>query len=84
MRAGLLALVTFAALGGCSVMTERSSLGYGDYVALSCDALGAEAVRLMGVVSDRSEHLLRDDEERRDRAKGQLKLIKQASIAKKC
>jgi hypothetical protein len=27
-------------LTGCALETERQSLGYGDYVALSCDQLG--------------------------------------------
>jgi hypothetical protein len=72
------------ALGGCSVITERSSLGYGDYAALSCDQLGEEAVRLMRETLNRNEYILHDDRNRRENAKRQLKLVKQASAEKGC
>jgi hypothetical protein len=72
------------ACSGCAIDTERSSLGYGDYVALSCDQLGQEAVRLMRQASDRSEHILQDDQQMREKAKQQLVLVKQASTAKSC
>jgi hypothetical protein len=78
------AFVLLGLLGGCSVVTERSSLGYGDYVVLSCDELGEEAVRLMRESMDRSEYILQDDKDRRDRAKRQLKLVKDASADKGC
>jgi len=70
--------------GACAIDTERSSLGYGDYVALSCDQLGQEAVRLMRAASDRSEHILHNDEDRRYKARQQLSLVKQASAEKGC
>lgn len=73
-----------APLGGCSVITERSSLGYGDYVALSCDQLGEQALRLMREIGDRSEHLVDDDHKRRERAKRGLKLVKRVSADKQC
>jgi hypothetical protein len=46
MRGAEVLVVCFL-IGGCAITTERTSLGYGDYVALSCDQLGQEAVRLM-------------------------------------
>jgi hypothetical protein len=73
-----------AVVGGCAVDTERSALGYGDYVALSCDQLGQEAVRLMRQASDRSEHILQNDQDRREKARQQLSLVKQASEEKGC
>ncbi len=71
-------------LAGCAINTERSSLGYGDYVMLSCDQLGHEAVRLMREASDRSEHILQNDQARRDKAWQQLILVKRASVEKQC
>ena len=84
MRPAMPAFVLLGLLGGCSVVTERNSLGYGDYVALSCDELGEEAVRLMRESLDRSEYILEDDKDRRERAKRQLKLVKDASAEKGC
>jgi hypothetical protein len=66
------------------VVTDRSSLGYGDYVALSCDKLGEEAVRLMRQSTDNSDYLLQDDKDRRDQARQQLKLVRDASAEKGC
>lgn len=78
-------LVTFCfLLGGCASYTERQSLGYGDYVAFTCDQLGQEAVRLMRETRSRSEHLLGSDQDRRDKAMGQLKAVKKASSDKQC
>lgn len=83
MHFGVRAYFLCFSLAGCAI-TERSSLGYGDYVALSCDQLGQEAVRLMRQASDRSEHFLQNDQARRDRAWKQLILLKQASVEKQC
>jgi len=84
MRPALPISALLIALGGCSVVTDRSSLGYGDYVALSCDALGQEAVRLMRESADRSDYILQDDKDRRNQARQQLKLVKDASAEKGC
>jgi hypothetical protein len=59
------------ASGGCAIDTERSSL-----------ELGHEAVRLMREASDRNEYFLQNKEERRELAKQQLQLVKQASAQK--
>ena len=80
--AGIFALCF--ALAGCSVVTDRSALGYSDYVNLSCDQLGLEAVRLMRQAADRSEHLLDNDRNSRETATGQLKAVKRASSDKGC
>jgi len=72
------------ALAGCAIETERQSLGYGDYVALSCNQLGQETVNLMRAATDRSHHLLADDQARRDAARKQLDMVKQAYAAKQC
>ena len=72
------------ALAGCAVDTERQSLGYGDYVALSCDRLGQETANLMRAAADRNRHILADDQARRDAAKKQLDLVKQAYAGKQC
>ena len=72
------------ALAGCAVDTERQSLGYGDYVALSCDQLGQETVNLMRAAADRSHHVLTDDQARRENARKQLDLVKQAFTEKRC
>ena len=79
----LLSALCFS-LTGCAIDTERSSLGYGDYVALNCDQLGQEAIRLMREASDRSEHILQNDGDRRQKARQQLSLVKQASAEKGC
>jgi hypothetical protein len=71
-------------LAGCAIETQRSSLGYGDYVALNCEQLGQEAVRLMREASDRSEYFLQNNEDRRQKARQQLSLVKQASAEKGC
>jgi hypothetical protein len=84
MRPALPTFALLVLLGGCSVVTDRSSLGYGDYVALSCDELGQEAVRLMRESMDRSDYILQDDKDRRDQARQQLKLVKDASAEKGC
>jgi hypothetical protein len=84
MRPVVLMSILLVALGGCSVITDRSSLGRGDYVALSCDQLGQEAVRLMREILDRSQHILDDDQDRRDNARQQLNLVKQVSAEKRC
>jgi hypothetical protein len=70
--------------GGCAAYTERRALGYGDYVGFSCEQLGQEAVRLMRTTASRSEHILEDDEARRDTAMRQLKAVKKASADKAC
>ena len=72
------------ALGGCAVTTERKALGYGDYVALSCDQLAQEALHLMRETTNRSEHLLENDRARRETAMLQLKSVKQARADKQC
>ena len=85
MRLHFIILVAIPlAVSGCAVTTERSSLGYGDYVALDCDQLGDQALLLMRDISDRSEHILQNDEERREKAKQQLALVKRVSAEKKC
>jgi hypothetical protein len=73
-----------ATLAGCALETERQSLGYGDYVALSCDQLGQETVNLMRAAADCSHHLLADDQARRDAARKQIDLVKQAYAEKQC
>ena len=71
-------------LGGCAATSERQSLGYGDYVGFSCDQLGQEAVRLMRATANRSEHILASDQDRRDTAMRQLRVVKKASADKQC
>jgi hypothetical protein len=84
MRAAPAFAALCLAAGGCSAYTERQSLGYGDYVAFSCDELGQEALRLMRETTSRSEYLLDDEKTRRDTALRQLKAVKQASTDKGC
>lgn len=84
MRAQLALVPLCLLLGGCAGYTERQSLGYGDYVAFSCDQLGDEAVRLMRQTANRSEHILEDDRARRDGALRQLKTVQQVSNDKRC
>jgi len=79
----LTVLVAFA-LGGCAGYSDRQSLGYGDYAGYTCDQLGQEALRLMRQAADRSEHILADDQERRDAAMRQLGTVKRASASKSC
>ena len=83
MRAALITSLCLA-LAGCAVDTERQSLGYGDYVAWSCDQLGQETVNLMRAAADRSHHHLSDDQARRDIARKHLDLVKQAYAEKQC
>ena len=71
-------------VAGCALETERQSLGYGDYVALSCDRLGQETVNLMRAAADRSQHVLADDQAMRESARKQLDLVKQAYAEKQC
>ena len=84
MRCPLTMIGFCVALAGCAIETERQSLGYGDYVALNCDQLGQETVNLMRAAADRSHHLLADDQARRDTARQQLGLVKQAYAEKQC
>jgi hypothetical protein len=84
MRATCTIAALSLAISGCAGYTERQSLGYGDYIAYSCDQLGVEAVRLMRLTANRSEHILEDDRGRRDDALRQLKAVKQASEDKPC
>ncbi len=84
MRRAFTGLAVACALSGCAVSTDRQSLGYGDYVGYSCEQLGQEALRLMRIAADRSEHLVGDDRDRRDRAMVQLSNVKRASSAKSC
>jgi hypothetical protein len=77
-------LILGSTVGGCSVSTDRRALGYGDYVALNCDQLGQEAMSLMRTAADRSEHMLDNDQERRNTALVQLKAVKQARAEKQC
>ncbi len=51
---------------------------------MSCDQLAQEAVRLMREAADRNDHILTNDEDRRNRATLQLRAVKQASIEKEC
>jgi hypothetical protein len=71
-------------LRGCEVISRPQGLGYGDYVALSCDQLAQEALHLMQDASDRSQHLLTDDRARRDAALARLRSVREASAAKQC
>jgi hypothetical protein len=84
MRPALAIFGVCLVVGGCAAYTERRALGYGDYVGFSCDQLGQEAVRLMRMTASRSEHILVDDETRRDTAIRQLKAVKKASVDKGC
>ena len=84
MRAAFAIVALCLTLSGCAVVSERQSLGYGDYVGFSCDQLGQEAVRLMRETANRSEHILADDRARRETALRQLKAVKQASTDKQC
>ncbi len=72
------------ALGGCATSTERHALQYSDYLAMSCDQLGQEAVRLMRETTDRSEHILKNDQERRRTAMFELTAVKRARAEKQC
>ena len=83
MRAALIPSLCLA-LAGCAVGTERQSLGYGDYIGWTCDQLGQETVNLMRAAADRSHHLLTDDQARRETARKQLDLVKQAYAEKQC
>jgi hypothetical protein len=83
VRAASAIVALYLALGGCAV-TDRQALGYGDYVGFSCDQLGQEAVRLMRETTSRSEHILENDQARRETAMRQLKAVKQASADKQC
>ena len=83
MRAALVPWICLT-LAGCAVDTERQSLGYGDYIGWTCDQLGQETVNLMRAAADRSHHLLADDQARRDAARKQLDLVKQAYAEKQC
>ncbi len=84
MRVACTIAALFVVLGGCSVVSDRQALGYGDYAGFNCDQLGEEAVRLMRQTADRSEHILENDRARRDNAMRQLKAVKQASADKQC
>jgi hypothetical protein len=84
VRGGYAMFVFYVAVSGCAVDTERQQLGYGDYVGLSCDQLGQEAIRLMRKAADKSEHILQDDQARRQNALLQLKAVKQVRSDKKC
>jgi len=79
-----LAIIAVISVSGCAAYTERQGLGYGDYVGYSCEQLGQEAVRLMRSAANRSEHVLEDDDARRQTARQQLKAVKQASTDKQC
>jgi hypothetical protein len=83
MRAALIPSLCLA-LAGCAVGTERQSLGYGDYIGWNCDQLGQETVNLMRAAADRSHHVLTDDQARRENARKQLDLVKQAFTEKQC
>ena len=84
MRPALAIFGVCLVAGGCAAYTERRALGYGDYVGFSCDQLGQEAVRLMRMTATRSEHILVDDDARRDTALRQLKAVQKASVDKGC
>lgn len=83
MRAASPVVTLLVALGGCAV-TERQSLGYGDYAGFNCDQLGQEAVRLMREAANRSEHILENDQARRERALRQLQAVRKLSAEKRC
>ena len=84
MRGWLGLILVCFALGGCATSTERRALQYSDYLAMSCNQLGQEAVRLMRETTDRSEHILKNDQERRRIAMLELRAIKQARADKQC
>jgi hypothetical protein len=71
------------AFSGC-VTNERSSLGYGDYATLDCDQLKQQLVQRAREASDRSEYFLQDDQDRRERAREQLRMVKQVRSEKAC
>ena len=84
MRACYAMFVFCVAISGCTVNTERQQLGYGDYISLSCEQLGQEALRLMRQAADKSKHILENDQARRQTAMLQLKAVKQVRSDKKC
>lgn len=71
-------------LGGCSTSTEQRSLGYGDYLAMSCDQLGDEALRLTSEAAGHSERIFENNEDERAMAALKLREIKQARAEKHC
>ena len=84
MRGWLGLFVLCFALNGCAISKERRALGYSDYHTMSCDQLGHETVRLVREATDRSQHIIENDQDRRDRANLQLKGVKQARAEKGC
>ena len=84
MRGWLGLFVLGFALGGCAISKEQHALGHSEYLAMSCDQLGQQAVWLMHEATDRSEHILKNDQERRRTAMLQLKAVKQARAEKQC
>ena len=84
MRGWLGLILVCFALGGCATSRERRALQYSDYLAMSCNQLGQEAVRLMRETTDRSEHILKNDQERRRTAMLELTAVKQARADKQC
>jgi hypothetical protein len=83
LRAVALTLLSLS-MSGCATDTGRNALGYGDYAGYTCEQLGQEAVRLMRATTNRSEHILVDDQAQRDAAMRQLAVVKRASADKHC
>jgi hypothetical protein len=78
-----LIIVLALTVAGCAVSTRPQALGYSDYVGLSCPELAAETKRLVREKTNRSEHLLENDEARRQTATMQLAAAKKAIADKR-
>ena len=80
----LIVTLLYAILGGCAVSTVPHAPRHGDYATYSCEELAQESTRLAREAGNRSEHLLEDDQSRRERAASLLKAVKGAAAEKAC
>ena len=69
---------------GCASDTQQHSLGYGDYLAMSCDQLLEESSRLESERNERTELVFDNRQDMRETSAIQLKEVRQARTEKQC
>jgi hypothetical protein len=69
---------------GCASDTQRHSLGYGDYLAMSCDQLRQETSRLESERGERTEPSFDNRQDLRETTALRLKELSQARTEKQC
>ena len=77
-------LVCLLVCAGCAATADKHAVGYGDYLAMSCDQLGQEVSRLKSQAGQRNEPSFDNRQDARETTALRLNEVKQARTEKHC